>query len=91
MLSCFFYIFFFQAGLIDPFEGGVISLDTFYKGTTDICSYPNADQPFACLDMLYIHGFLTDGLGLDGSTKLNVCEKCIVLLNTYFVLSILIL
>ncbi|XP_015110499.1 ectonucleoside triphosphate diphosphohydrolase 5 [Diachasma alloeum] len=64
-----------EAGLIDPFKGGVITLSTFYNGTVDVCNYPNADQPFACLDMMYIYVLLEDCFGLDSSTKLNLYKK----------------
>lgn len=65
-------MFFFQAGLIHPFDGGVISLEQFYKATLDACNDPNVDQPFACLDMTFIYVLLQDCFGLDHSTNLNV-------------------
>ncbi|XP_011302783.1 ectonucleoside triphosphate diphosphohydrolase 5 [Fopius arisanus] len=64
-----------EAGLIDPFKGGVITLDTFYNGTIDACNYPNADQPYTCLDMMYIYVLLKECFALEGSTKLNLHRR----------------
>ncbi|XP_063993423.1 ectonucleoside triphosphate diphosphohydrolase 5 [Diachasmimorpha longicaudata] len=64
-----------EAGLIDPFKGGVITLHTFYNGIVDACNYPNADQPFTCLDMMYIYVLLENCFGLNNSTKLNLYQK----------------
>ncbi|XP_044581085.1 ectonucleoside triphosphate diphosphohydrolase 5 isoform X2 [Cotesia glomerata] len=64
-----------EAGLIDPFTGGVITLQSFHKKLVEICNYPNTDQPFMCLDMTFIYVLLHDAFGLDHTTKLNLYKK----------------
>ncbi|XP_015587664.1 ectonucleoside triphosphate diphosphohydrolase 5 isoform X2 [Cephus cinctus] len=64
-----------EAGLIDPFTGGVIKVDKFIKAAVDSCDYPNIDQPFACLDLTFIYVLLTDGFGLEPTTKLYLYRK----------------
>ncbi|XP_057328780.1 nucleoside diphosphate phosphatase ENTPD5 isoform X2 [Microplitis mediator] len=64
-----------EAGLIDPFKGGAITLQSFHKKLIEICNYPNTDQPFMCLDMTFIYVLLHDAFGLDHTTKLNLYKK----------------
>lgn len=63
-----------QVGLIDPFKGGVIKVESFYKAAQNTCNYPNTDQPFMCLDLTFIYVLLHDGFGLDRDTQLAVSD-----------------
>ncbi|XP_046822877.1 ectonucleoside triphosphate diphosphohydrolase 5 isoform X1 [Vespa velutina] len=64
-----------EVGLIDPFSGGVIHLGAFLKQATETCDYPNAEQPFMCLDLTFIYVLLHNGFGLEPSTRLFLYKK----------------
>ena len=59
-------------GLIDPFVGGVITVESIYKAAQETCGYPNTEQPFMCLDLSFIYVLLHEGFGLDKATKITV-------------------
>lgn len=61
-----------QADLIDPFIGGTVTVESFYKAAHKICEYPNTDQPFMCLDLSFIYVLLHDGFGLDNGAQILV-------------------
>lgn len=61
-----------QVALIDPYIGGIISVDAFHKAAMAACDDPNADQPFMCLDLTFISVLLQDGFDLEPTTKLFV-------------------
>ena len=61
--------------MIDPYAGGIITVDAFHKEAIKACEYPNADQPFMCLDLTFISVLLQDGFGLDATTKLFVSTR----------------
>ncbi|XP_046382642.1 ectonucleoside triphosphate diphosphohydrolase 5-like isoform X2 [Ischnura elegans] len=64
-----------EVGLIDPFKGGVITVEHFTKAAKSACAYPNADQPFMCLDLTFISVLLQDGFLLKPKTKLHLFKK----------------
>ncbi|KAL2712979.1 nucleoside diphosphate phosphatase ENTPD5 isoform X1 [Vespula squamosa] len=64
-----------EVGLIDPFSGGVIHLGAFLKQATETCDYPNAEQPFMCLDLTFIYVLLHNGFGLEPTTRLFLYKK----------------
>ncbi|XP_055296253.1 ectonucleoside triphosphate diphosphohydrolase 5 isoform X3 [Sitodiplosis mosellana] len=72
-----------ETGLVDPFEGGEITVGDFISKSKEICATANTDQPFMCLDLTYISVLLKDGYGLDSKTKVKVSESkfILVLLN----------
>ncbi|XP_066600387.1 ectonucleoside triphosphate diphosphohydrolase 5 isoform X2 [Prorops nasuta] len=64
-----------ETGLIEPFHGGVVTLNDFLKQAKEACDYPNTDQPFMCLDLTFIYTLLHKGFGLESSTKLYLYKK----------------
>lgn len=65
-----------EFGIIDPFEGGRVKVKAFKQAASESCRQPNADQPFMCLDMLFIHSLLTDdGFGLREDSSLDLYKK----------------
>ncbi|XP_012268935.2 ectonucleoside triphosphate diphosphohydrolase 5 isoform X2 [Athalia rosae] len=64
-----------EVGLIDPFSGGIITVDAFLKQAMESCDYPNTDQPFMCLDLTFIYVLLRDGFNLQPTTKLQLYKK----------------
>lgn len=61
-----------ETGLVDPFKGGEIQVSDFSKKAREVCSNPNSDQPWVCLDLVYISVLLQDGFGLKPSTNIKV-------------------
>lgn len=59
--------------MIDGDTGGVSTVEKFNEAAIKICDDPNTDQPFACLDMMYIYVLLRHGFGLEDSTNIYVC------------------
>lgn len=64
-----------ESGLVDPFSGGEIAVAEFYKKAREVCSNPNSDQPFMCLDLVYISVLLQDGFGLKPQTPIKLYKK----------------
>lgn len=64
-----------EVGLIDPFSGGVVTVNAFLKAAMDTCDYANTEQPFMCLDLCFIHILLRDGFNLEPNTKLFLYKK----------------
>ncbi|XP_033209894.1 ectonucleoside triphosphate diphosphohydrolase 5 isoform X2 [Belonocnema kinseyi] len=64
-----------EIGLIDPFTGGEVTVDSFYKAALETCEYANTEQPFMCLDLTFIYSLLRNGFGLEPTTKLYLYKK----------------
>ncbi|XP_066957769.1 ectonucleoside triphosphate diphosphohydrolase 5-like isoform X2 [Macrobrachium rosenbergii] len=64
-----------ERGLIDPFNGGTITVQEFLQAAVQTCNIPNAEQPMACLDLTYIGAFLTSGYGLKGENTIKLYKK----------------
>jgi len=62
-------------GLVDPNDGGIVTIKQLFKTAQQLCAVPNPDQAFACLDMTYISALLHHGFGLDVNTKLQLKKK----------------
>lgn len=61
-----------ETGLVDPFSGGEVQISDFSKKAREVCANPNSDQPWMCLDLVYISVLLHDGFGLKPSTNVKV-------------------
>lgn len=68
----YFYDRAIETGLVDPFQGGEIAVAEFTKKSREVCATPNADQPFMCLDLVFISVLLHDGYGLKPASKIKV-------------------
>lgn len=68
----YFYDRAIETGLVDPFQGGEIAVAEFTKKAREVCATPNADQPFMCLDLVFISVLLQDGYGLKPQTNIKV-------------------
>lgn len=71
----YFYDRAIETGLVDPFQGGEIAVAEFTKKAREVCATPNADQPFMCLDLVFISVLLQDGYGLKPQTNIKVRLK----------------
>lgn len=61
-----------ETGMVDPFKGGEVVVADFTKKSREVCANANADQPFMCLDLVFISVLLQDGYGLKPQTKIEV-------------------
>lgn len=68
----YFYDRAIETGLVDPFKGGEIAVAEFTKKAREVCATPNTDQPFMCLDLVFISVLLQDGYGLKPQTNIKV-------------------
>lgn len=64
-----------ETGIVDPFLGGEVTVADFIKKARESCSTANTDQPFMCLDLVYISVLLQDGFGLKPQTKIRLYKK----------------
>ncbi|XP_037082454.1 ectonucleoside triphosphate diphosphohydrolase 5-like isoform X2 [Pollicipes pollicipes] len=64
-----------EAGLIDPFDGGVVTVEQLMRAARHVCETANVEQPLACLDLAYIAALLHAGLGLPGDHRLQLHKK----------------
>ncbi|KAF9810596.1 hypothetical protein SFRURICE_021049 [Spodoptera frugiperda] len=56
----YFYDVAADAGIIDVMTGGQVSVAAYRKAALEACSTPNVDQPWACIDLVYIVTLLQD-------------------------------
>ena len=73
-ISAFSYFFdrAIETGLVDPYEGGEILVADFIKKGREVCANANTEQPFMCLDLVFISVLLEDGYGLQPKTPIKV-------------------
>ncbi|KAG5674465.1 hypothetical protein PVAND_004435 [Polypedilum vanderplanki] len=64
-----------EVGLVDPYLGGENTVADFSKKAREVCATANADQPFMCLDLVYISVLLQDGFGLKPQTNIKLYKK----------------
>lgn len=62
-----------ETGMVDPFMGGEVTVADFKNKARESCATANTDQPFMCLDLVYISVLLQDGFGLKPQTNIKVC------------------
>lgn len=68
----YFYDRAIETGLVDPFLGGEVTVADFTKKAREVCATPNTDQPFMCLDLMFLSVLLSDGYGLKATTTIRV-------------------
>ena len=64
-----------EAGLVDPFEGGSVTVEQLMRAARQACETPNVEQPLACLDLTYIAALLHAGLRLPGESAIRLRKK----------------
>ncbi|XP_055640901.1 ectonucleoside triphosphate diphosphohydrolase 5 isoform X2 [Toxorhynchites rutilus septentrionalis] len=64
-----------ETGLVDPFQGGEITVGDFITRSREVCAEANADQPFMCVDLTFIAVLLEEGYGLKPKTPLKLYKK----------------
>lgn len=76
-ISAFSYFFdrAIETGLVDPYQGGETTVANFIARSREVCADPNAEQPFMCVDLIFISVLLEDGYGLKPKTPLKLYKK----------------
>ena len=64
-----------EAGLVDPFSGGAVTVEQLMRAARLACETPNVEQPLACLDLTYITALLHGGLRLPGEHLLRLHKR----------------
>lgn len=78
-----------ETGMVDPFLGGEVTVADFAKKARESCASANTDQPFMCLDLVYISVLLQDGFGLKPQTNIRVSFLLFIMLYYFGVVCIL--
>lgn len=47
-----------ERGLTFPYRGGDVRMKSFLDSLVHSCKVPNTEQPFSCLDLMYLATFL---------------------------------
>lgn len=58
--------------MLDPIQGGETTVGEFVSKSRAVCAEANADQPFMCVDLVFISTLLEEGYGLKAKTPLKV-------------------
>lgn len=64
-----------EAGLIDPLEGGKLTVQHYFDAGKSACKTVNTDLPLLCLDLTYMGALLHNGYGLAKHTPLLALKK----------------
>ena len=60
-----------ERGLTLPYRGGDVLMKSFIDSLTHACKVPNTDQPFGCVDLMYLASFVDSAFGFKQSNKLR--------------------
>lgn len=64
-----------EAGLIDPLEGGKLTIQHYFDAGKHACRTVNVDLPLLCLDVTFMGAILHNGYGLAKHTPLLALKK----------------
>lgn len=64
-----------ETGIVDPYKGGVATVESFFNEAVLSCATPNVDQPFMCVDLTFIAIILEHGYGLKRSTPIKLYKQ----------------
>ncbi|XP_022831484.1 ectonucleoside triphosphate diphosphohydrolase 5 isoform X1 [Spodoptera litura] len=71
----YFYDVAADAGIIDVMTGGQVSVAAYRKAALEACSTPNVDQPWACIDLVYIVTLLQDVYKISDNEPIYLFKK----------------
>lgn len=63
-----------ERGLSWPFHGGDVKMRLFLESLKHACKVPNTDQPFACVDLMFLASLLDQLLGFKQGSMLYSSE-----------------
>ncbi len=60
-----------ERGLTLPYRGGDVRMKSFIDSLNHACKVPNTDQPFGCVDLMYLASFVDAALAFKQSSILR--------------------
>ncbi|XP_064074445.1 ectonucleoside triphosphate diphosphohydrolase 5 isoform X2 [Vanessa tameamea] len=71
----YFYDVAADAGLIDVMRGGAVSAAQYRAAALRACSASNVEQPWACVDLVYVHTLLQDVFKIRDAEPVSLFKK----------------
>ncbi|CAH0402638.1 unnamed protein product [Chilo suppressalis] len=71
----YFYDVAADAGIIDVMKGGTVSLSQYRTSAVRACSASNVEQPWACIDLVYVLTLLQDGYKMKDNDPVSLFKK----------------
>ncbi|PZC82581.1 hypothetical protein B5X24_HaOG210024 [Helicoverpa armigera] len=71
----YFYDVAADAGIIDVMSGGEVSVSEYRGAALRACSAANVDQPYACIDLVYIVTLLQDAYKIEDNKPISLFKK----------------
>ncbi|KAJ8713119.1 hypothetical protein PYW08_008423 [Mythimna loreyi] len=71
----YFYDVAADAGMIDVMSGGTVSVEGYRAAAVGACSSSNVDQPWACIDLVYIVTLLQDAYKIENNKPISLFKK----------------
>lgn len=71
----YFYDVAADAGMIDVMTGGTVSVEAYRSAAMAACTSSNVDQPWACLDLVYIVTLLQDAYKIENNKPISLFKK----------------
>ncbi|XP_047032593.1 ectonucleoside triphosphate diphosphohydrolase 5 isoform X1 [Helicoverpa zea] len=71
----YFYDVAADAGIIDVMSGGEVSVAEYRGAALRACSAANVDQPYACIDLVYIVTLLQDAYKIEDNKPISLFKK----------------
>ncbi|XP_045453817.1 ectonucleoside triphosphate diphosphohydrolase 5 [Melitaea cinxia] len=71
----YFYDVAADAGIIDVMRGGTVSVATYRASALRACSASNVEQPWACVDLVYVLTLLQDAYKIRDNEPISLFKK----------------
>lgn len=71
----YFYEVAADAGIIDVMKGGTVSVSSYRTSAVRACSAANVEQPWACLDLVYMVALLQDAYKIKDNEPISLFKK----------------
>ncbi|KAJ2942918.1 hypothetical protein O0L34_g15107 [Tuta absoluta] len=71
----FFFDVAADAGLIDVMDGGTVTISSYRGAAVIACSASNVEQPWACVDLVYIVTLLQDAYKMKDNNPISLFKK----------------
>ncbi|CAB3219898.1 unnamed protein product [Arctia plantaginis] len=71
----YFYEVAADAGIIDVMTGGVVTVSAYRSSAVRACSAANVEQPWACIDLVYIVSLLQDAYKIGDNEPISLFKK----------------
>ncbi|XP_075983581.1 ectonucleoside triphosphate diphosphohydrolase NTPase isoform X2 [Anticarsia gemmatalis] len=71
----YFYDVAADAGIIDVMKGGTVSVSAYRGAAVRACSGANVEQPWACLDLVYVVALLQDAYKIADNEPISLFKK----------------